>query len=235
MTEQDGLQAGRDRDLLLPHPPRHARSVRGQPNDLAGAGHGPGSPRACRWMCSPPRTRSTSRRRQRKEQLAIMRLANAETERLRRKFRMTRAQFVRTAAATAIGFWAIDAVRMGKYGNYGFAQVSRHGRLRPRVGPARRAPRACATGPASSSSTSSPTTSTRTRSGASRNPAIHAFFAAVWPQAPRGRRPRPDREPEPLPLPQGAVPRLGHHLHGALVRADLARRRQPAAAGRGGA
>jgi hypothetical protein len=60
-----------------------------------------------------------------REQLAIMRLANSETERMRRKFKMTRAQFVRTAAATAIGFWAIDTVRMGKFGNYGFAQGSR--------------------------------------------------------------------------------------------------------------
>ena len=28
---------------------------------------------------------------------------------------------MRTAAATAIGFWAIDAVRMGEWGNYGWA------------------------------------------------------------------------------------------------------------------
>jgi hypothetical protein len=34
---------------------------------------------------------------------------------------MTRAQFVRTAAATAIGFWAIDTVRLGRFGNYGWA------------------------------------------------------------------------------------------------------------------
>jgi hypothetical protein len=56
-----------------------------------------------------------------REQLAIMRLADAETERMRRKFRMSRAEFVRTAAATAIGFWAIDAIRMGQFGNYGWA------------------------------------------------------------------------------------------------------------------
>ena len=56
-----------------------------------------------------------------KEQLGIMRLAEAETERWRRKFKMSRAQFVRTAAATTIGFWAIDAVRKGNFGNYGFA------------------------------------------------------------------------------------------------------------------
>ena len=37
------------------------------------------------------------------------------------KFGMSRRNFVRTAAATAIGFWAIDAVRMGSWGNYGWA------------------------------------------------------------------------------------------------------------------
>jgi hypothetical protein len=58
-------------------------------------------------------------------QLRIMRLANRETERMRRRFGMSRRQFVRTAAATAIGFWAIDMVRMGRFGSYGFAQTSR--------------------------------------------------------------------------------------------------------------
>ncbi len=57
------------------------------------------------------------------QQLAIMDLADRETERMRRKFNMTRAQFVRTSAAMAIGFWAIDMVQMGRFGNYGFAQV----------------------------------------------------------------------------------------------------------------
>jgi len=56
-----------------------------------------------------------------REQLGIMRLANEETERYRRKFNMSRAEFVRTAAAMAIGFWAIDTVRKGVYGNYGWA------------------------------------------------------------------------------------------------------------------
>src|ERR671915_2648344 len=50
-----------------------------------------------------------------------MRLANAETERWRRKLSMSRREFVRTAAATAIGFWAIDMVRPGLFGNYGWA------------------------------------------------------------------------------------------------------------------
>jgi predicted TIM-barrel fold metal-dependent hydrolase len=58
-----------------------------------------------------------------REQKAIMALASEETERARRKFGMTRAQFVRTAAATAIGFWAIDWVRMGQFGSYGFANA----------------------------------------------------------------------------------------------------------------
>jgi len=40
-------------------------------------------------------------------ELDMMSLANAETERWRRKFGMSRRAFVRTAAATAIGFWAI--------------------------------------------------------------------------------------------------------------------------------
>jgi uncharacterized protein len=57
-------------------------------------------------------------------QRAIMELADRETERIRRKFGLSRRHFVRTAAATAIGFWAIDAVRMGQFGTYGFAQGS---------------------------------------------------------------------------------------------------------------
>src|SRR3954452_490147 len=56
-----------------------------------------------------------------KEQLAIMDLASREAERMRTRFGMSRRNFVRTAAATAIGFWAIDAVRQGSWGNYGFA------------------------------------------------------------------------------------------------------------------
>src|SRR4051794_6429010 len=56
-----------------------------------------------------------------KEQIGIMRLADAEVERWRRKFNMSRRQFVRTAAATVIGFWAIDMIQPGLFGNYGFA------------------------------------------------------------------------------------------------------------------
>ncbi|MGH2837238.1 MAG: hypothetical protein ACRDJY_02680, partial [Thermoleophilaceae bacterium] len=48
-----------------------------------------------------------------REQRAIMALQDAEVERWRRKFNMSRREFVRTSAAMAIGFWAIDAVRPG--------------------------------------------------------------------------------------------------------------------------
>ena len=48
-----------------------------------------------------------------REQLAIMELANRETERMRTRFGMSRRNFVGPPAASAIGFWAIDAVRMG--------------------------------------------------------------------------------------------------------------------------
>src|SRR3712207_4462873 len=57
-----------------------------------------------------------------REQLAIMDLASREAERMRTKFNMSRRAFVRTAAATSIGFWAIDAVRQGDWGNYGWAK-----------------------------------------------------------------------------------------------------------------
>ncbi|MFL5895377.1 MAG: amidohydrolase family protein [Thermoleophilaceae bacterium] len=53
------------------------------------------------------------------DHIGMMRLANAETERWRRKMGMSRAQFVRTSAAMAIGFWAIDVIRPGIFGNYG--------------------------------------------------------------------------------------------------------------------
>ena len=53
-----------------------------------------------------------------KEQIGMMRLADEETERWRRKFNMSRAEFVRTTAAMAIGFWAIDMIRPGIFGRF---------------------------------------------------------------------------------------------------------------------
>jgi hypothetical protein len=52
------------------------------------------------------------------EQLAIMRLQNREVERWRRHFNMSRRQFVRTSAAMSIGFWAINAVMNTRWGSY---------------------------------------------------------------------------------------------------------------------
>jgi predicted TIM-barrel fold metal-dependent hydrolase len=55
------------------------------------------------------------------EQLTVMHLQDREVERWRRKFGMSRRRFVRTSAATAIGFWAIDAVMPGTWGTYAAA------------------------------------------------------------------------------------------------------------------
>src|SRR5947209_3542271 len=55
------------------------------------------------------------------EQLLIMHLQDREVERYRRQFNMSRRRFVRTSMAMAIGFWAIDAVMPGKWGNYASA------------------------------------------------------------------------------------------------------------------
>jgi hypothetical protein len=117
------------------------------------------------------------------EQQAIMRLADAESERWRRRLGMSRRQFVRTAAATAIGFWAIDTIGNTRFGNYGFAHNTE-------------TTDACDLEWAGSSGLESlsnlpgefifdvqshhvdPEGLWRVN-----NPAIHAFFAAVWPQS----------------------------------------------------
>ncbi|MGH2686727.1 MAG: hypothetical protein ACRDJP_14780, partial [Actinomycetota bacterium] len=52
------------------------------------------------------------------KQLAVMALADAETERWRRRFGLSRRDFVRTSAAIAIGFWAIDAIGGGRFGRF---------------------------------------------------------------------------------------------------------------------
>src|SRR5205085_2407136 len=119
-----GLQARRDRHLLLPHPPRDARRIRGHelmkplphwrrswpddsealPVDILPASNGEYVPR------EPTR-----------REMQIMSLANSETERWRRKFGMSRRAFVKTAAATAIGFWAIDMLGDTRWGHYATA------------------------------------------------------------------------------------------------------------------
>jgi len=57
-------------------------------------------------------------------QIAIMDLQNREIERWRHKFNMSRRRFVRTSAAMAIGFWAIDALSPGEWGSYASANYS---------------------------------------------------------------------------------------------------------------
>ena len=126
--------------------------------------------------CPPPPSR---------EQIGIMRLANEETERWRRKFRMSRAQFVRTSAAMAIGFWAIDVIRPGLFGHYGSI-----------AGASPRTTAACdleyAAGRGLETIRNLPgefifdvQSHHVDPHGMWRvtNPAIEAFFAAVWPQA----------------------------------------------------
>jgi predicted TIM-barrel fold metal-dependent hydrolase len=66
-------------------------------------------PRSNGEFVPPPPTR---------RQLGIMRLAEAETERWRRRTGMSRRDFVRTAGALAIGFWAIDTLSAGRFGSY---------------------------------------------------------------------------------------------------------------------
>jgi uncharacterized protein len=57
------------------------------------------------------------------QQRAIMDLQNEQIEHHRRRFGMSRRDFVRTAAAYAIGVWAIDQVTAGRWGSYAFANT----------------------------------------------------------------------------------------------------------------
>ena len=52
------------------------------------------------------------------EQIAIMELAERETEKARARFGMSRREFVRTAAAFSIGVWAINQVTGTTWGGY---------------------------------------------------------------------------------------------------------------------
>ena len=162
---------------------------------------------------------------------------NVETERLRRRFGMSRRGFVRTAAAMAVGFWAIDTVSRPRLGNYGWADnTATHRRVRPRVGwPGRSGD---ALQPARRVHLRRPDPSRRRgRSVAGRQPGhpcvLRRGLAAgvAVPRRPaqhrarrisqgrRRRRTRPDRQPVAVPLPEGAVPRLGDVGDRAVVRA----------------
>ena len=58
------------------------------------------------------------------EQRQIMRLARAESDRLARKFGMSRRSFLRTAAAYTVGFWAINQIRGGKFGSFALGDTT---------------------------------------------------------------------------------------------------------------
>ena len=116
-------------------------------------------------------------------QLRIMELANRETERWRRKFGMSRRQFVRTTAASAIGFWAIDMVQMGKFGNYGWAHNTETTDACDLENDGKKGLDTTANLPGEfifdvQTHHVDPEGMWRIT-----NPAFHAFFAAVWPQA----------------------------------------------------
>jgi predicted TIM-barrel fold metal-dependent hydrolase len=117
------------------------------------------------------------------EQRAIMAIADAEVERQRRRLGMSRRGFVRTAAATTIGFWAIDQVRMGRFGNYGWAHNTPTTDACDLEWAGRKGLETLRNLPGEfifdvQSHHVDPDGLWRVS-----NPAIHAFFAAVWPQA----------------------------------------------------
>jgi uncharacterized protein len=114
------------------------------------------------------------------EQLAIMALADEETEKARSRFNMSRREFVRTAAAFSIGVWAINQVTgttWGGYNAYGHNTLTNaacdlehpNAQLHNRPGEFIFDVQSHHVDP----------------NGTWRvtNPAIEAFFAAIWPQA----------------------------------------------------
>src|SRR3954471_8114388 len=116
------------------------------------------------------------------QQRAIMALADRETERMRIRFGMSRRNFVRTAAATAIGFWAIDAVMQGTWGNYGWASSNTTDACDLEFD-GKRGAETLENLPGEfifdvQSHHVDPDGMWRVT-----NPAIHAFFAAIWPQS----------------------------------------------------
>jgi hypothetical protein len=56
-----------------------------------------------------------------REQRAIAALAREESERWARRMGLSRRDFLRTAAAFAVGFWAINTVRGSRFGHYALA------------------------------------------------------------------------------------------------------------------
>jgi predicted TIM-barrel fold metal-dependent hydrolase len=115
--------------------------------------------------------------------LAIMHLQDREIERLRRKFGMSRRRFVRTSAAMAVGFWAIDAVKGGRWGNYAAAHGTGTLDACDLEWAGRGGLETVMNLPGEfvfdiQSHHVDPEGDWRVT-----NPAMHAFFAAIWPQA----------------------------------------------------
>jgi predicted TIM-barrel fold metal-dependent hydrolase len=118
-----------------------------------------------------------------REQRAIVELANAEAERWRRKLGLSRRDFVRTAAATAICFWAIDVVRRGRFGNYGWAHNTETTDACDLEWDGKQGIESLQNLPGEfifdvQTHHVDPDGMWRVT-----NPAFHAFFAAIWPQA----------------------------------------------------
>ena len=140
-----GLPARRGRHVLLPHPSVDARRVQGRRRTAQSQGGGRDDQveevvagpvgGAARSTSCRARTTSTCRRRRRRSRSRSCGCRTARSSAGGGKFNMSRRQFVRTSAAMAIGFWAIDAVMTGPVGQLRLgAQHGDDRRLRPRVG-----------------------------------------------------------------------------------------------------
>lgn len=116
-------------------------------------------------------------------QQAVVRLADGETERWRRRFGMSRREFVRTSAAMAIGFWAIDALSDRRFGSYALGATTASADACDLEWAGRQGLETTANLPGElildvQSHHVDPDGLWRVT-----NPAMHAFFAAVWPQS----------------------------------------------------
>ena len=233
-----GVPERRALHVLLPHPPLHARRVRRRVRPREGEAA------LMRWK---RHWRDLSERLpvdvypcsngeffpeepSRREQRMVMALAEEETERQRRRFGMSRRDFVRSAAAFSIGLWAIDQVIGDECGQLRVRRQHAHERgVRPGVAgraaeqPARRVhlrrpvpPRGLRRAvagdqPGHSRRLRRVLAAGRRASATSERPVL-----AVRDAVPRRPRDRPDENLVPLPLPEGAVPRLLHEHDGAL-------------------
>jgi hypothetical protein len=117
------------------------------------------------------------------QQKQIMWLAEQETERQRRLFGMSRRNFVRTAAATAIGFWAIDTVMGPSLGNYGWADNTETTSACDLEWDGMKGADSLRNRPGEFIFDVQTHHVDPDRIWRVTNPAFHAFFAALWPQA----------------------------------------------------